>query len=328
MPRRSENNVQNQKRGVWPARSWGLVVSSLSDALRRQLPFLLLKKPMTSTSILSRVYWWPTAALFFFQIAAVWAFDAKPNQRTFPSRKSAMLQRFEFGFDRKHYSLDAQSNQGQGTGSRSGNSYQLRGISLDWVGSIVGSFTDQEDGFRFGDLVGCRLDQGPGKVESYYTEQSASGNGEVRKNNSTYYGRVDFSLGIQGAYRLKNGVDLGLRLYYELGQTFGTSKWMYDHTNKVISGWVEYGRWVGEMQYGGQWNLNSNVYPTSKFKASFRWYTHENRKFFLGCNYERFSSSTTRTWSTTGGDGVYAPPARTEYRIRQNGFQLVGGFMF
>lgn len=237
-----------------------------------------------------------------------------------------MMQRFEFGLDRKYYSTDARGY--NAAIPTSGNAYTLTGISIDWVGSIIGSFMDQDDGFRFGDLVGCRLDQGPGKEESYYTEQTASGVQEVRKNASTYYGRVDFSLGIQGAYRLKNGVDVGLRFYYELGQTFGTSKWFYDHTNKVISGWVEYGRWVGEIQYGGQWNLNSNVYPTSKFKSSIRWYTSENRKFFLGCNYERFNSACVRTINILRNDGVFTSELHTEYKIQQNGFQVVGGFMF
>lgn len=268
------------------------------------------------------------ASILFFQLATAFAGGKTYQLKSFPGRKSSMLQRFEFGFDRKYYSADTRSDNVISQRPTAGNSYTLTGISLNWVGSIIGSFMDQDDGFRFGDLVGGRLDQGPGKEEVYYTVLPGSGEENMNKNRSTYYGRVDFSLGIQGAYRLKSGVDIGLRLYYELGQTFGTSKWLYDHTNKVAAAWVEYGRWVGEMQYGGNWNLSSKVYPTSKFKASLRWYTSENRKFFLGCNYERFSSATVRTTNITGSDGVFVPILHTDYKIQQNGFQVVGGFMF
>lgn len=319
--------IQNQKGGGWPARPQGLVVSSLSAVLRCQLPFLNFSTSMFSISIFRTGSHLLATSFIFLQLISTSAEGKAPQLKGFPHRKSSMMQRFEFGFDRKYYSADTRSYNAPTARPTSGNSYTLTGVTLDWVGSIIGSLMDQDDGFRFGDLVGGRLDQGPGKVESYYTAAPGSGDNEM-KQSSTYYGRVDFSLGVQGAYRLKSGVDIGLRLYYELGQTFGTSKWFYDHTNKVVSAWVEYGRWVGEMQYGGNWNLSSKVYPTSKFKASLRWYTSENRKFFLGCNYERFSSNTVRTTDITGSDGVFVPLLHTEYKIQQSGFQVVGGFMF
>lgn len=288
---------------------------------------------MTSVSFRTGSQRLATLLLLLLQAQFIFAGTHHSTQKSFPRRKSGMLQYFDFGFDIKNYSADVVRRGGNTYGAAdrpqySGNSMALKGVCISWNGSILGSFIDTDQGFRVGDLVGVRLDQGPVKQDSYFRETQTNGTVKEEKWSSTkYYGRVDFDLGIQAAYRFKNNLDVGLRLFYELGQTFGTNK-LYDHTHKIIGSWVEYNRWVGQVEYGGVWNLSSKVYPTKKFKASLRWFTSDNRKFFLGINYERLHSESVQEERFITYDGQFYDPYRTTRIITQQNVQFVGGIMF
>lgn len=305
----------------------GPEVSSLSPISGRTSLFRGAFSSQMKTSFLSLV-------LLFHCVSLSAVAAPAPKGKAFPSRKSSLLQCFDFGFDVKRYTLEASQTGGglygsTGMNMQTGETLNMKGVCISWTGSLLGSLIDTDQGFRFGDLVGGRLDQGPGKQFKFSKGYSTSGKPADQKwNRSFYYGRVDLYLGAQAAYRVRNDLDIGLRLFYELGQTFGTDKWAYDHTHKVIGSWVEYGRWVGELQYGGVWNLSKNVTPTRKLKTSVRWFTSDERKFFLGFNYERLSSESSTSRTSITYDGNFYLPVVIHNQGRQQSFQFVGGIMF
>lgn len=239
-----------------------------------------------------------------------------------------MMQRFEFGLDNKWLISNVDQYSGTTALSSRYNTQKLTGVSLDYTGSILGTLMDTDQGFRFGDLLGIRLDQGVSKnrQENGFNQQFPQYKGDTI-GSTGYYGRIDLDFGVQCAYRLRSGADIGLRLYYEFGATLGAGR-VYDHTNKIASAWVEYGRWVGEMQYGGNWNFKDGVEPFSKFKTSLRWYTSKERKFFLGLNHETMWSEKTTNNPYSGFQGFGYSEVLSTVKNRQTSLQILGGWMF
>lgn len=190
---------QKDHRPCLPA---GLVVSSLSLAGRGRL-FLQGKTiiKMNHHFTLRRGSQLLATLLLFVQSHLLFADGHQAKNKAFPTRKSSMMQVFDFGFDLKSYKFDATQTGGTTYGATdyptyAGQTIAMKGVCIGWTGSIMGSMIDTDQGFRFGDLVGARLDQGVGRQENYLRETKINGD-DKKWNSSTYYGRIDFLLGLQ-----------------------------------------------------------------------------------------------------------------------------------